>query len=486
MRGPPDLKCERAPLAGRPTSQNQFPYTADSTRRSTNFKRDLCAVDSRSDIILRPRLPSLRGERSRDERSRTYTAVCSIDLEQELLGCALINQSFDAIERLVLPATFTSRCTLSFSRRSRRSRGTRGGELSARGGLDGLLRGSAPRRGHDHRSVPREVGGGGLPPRDVAAHARLVREFSNRRKLLAAAETLTMDIHANRPAGEAASAAIEGLDEIAVQASGAAPQVSIREADDEALAIMQHRMQNPGQLAGISWGPKSLDDKTGGLKTGELIILAGRPGMGKSALGVCIANAAAKAGKPVQFFSLEMSKASLASRGMADVAFDERAHSVLQNDNGTLSVAQAERIIEAGRLRRDWPLEIDDRGGLTVSQIAARVRKHRQKLERQGKRLGLVIIDHMNLIKPSGRYSGAKVHEVTEISGALKVLAKEMAVPVLVLAQLNRTQRAATTSALAWTCATPALSSRMLTLSPSHFANPTTWRNRLNRIRMQF
>jgi len=73
-----------------------------------------------------------------------------------------------------------------------------------------------------------------------------------------------------------------------------------------------------------------------------------------------------------------------------------------------------------------------------VSQIAARVRKHSQKLERQGKRLGLVIIDHMNLIKPSGRYSGAKVHEVTEISGALKVLAKEMAVPVLVLAQLNR------------------------------------------------
>ena len=117
-------------------------------------------------------------------------------------------------------------------------------------------------------------------PRDVAAHARLVREFSNRRKALAAAEALTMDVYANRPAGETAGAAIEVLDEIASQASGAAPQVSIREADDEALAIMQHRMQNPGQLAGISWGPKSLDDKTGGLKPGELIILAGRPGMG--------------------------------------------------------------------------------------------------------------------------------------------------------------------------------------------------------------
>jgi replicative DNA helicase len=367
------------------------------------------------------------------------TALCSLDLEQELLGCALINQSFDAIERLVSAGDFYEPLHSQLFE-------TIASVHSAHGAVSyqlvaasmGSYAGTLLAEGMTNGQYLAKLAAEACLPRDVAAHARLVREFSNRRKILAAAEALTMDVYANRPAGEAASAAIEGLDEIAVQASGAAPQVSIREADDEALAIMQHRMQNPGQLAGISWGPKRLDDKTGGLKPGELIILAGRPGMGKSALGVCIANAAAKAGKPVQFFSLEMSKASLASRGMADVAFDRGPIPYFKIDNGTLSVAQAEQIIEAGRLRREWPLEIDDRGGLSVSQIAARVRKHSQKLERRGKRLGLVIIDHMNLIKPSGRYSGAKVHEVTEISGALKVLAKEMAVPILVLAQLNR------------------------------------------------
>src|SRR5258705_540911 len=159
---------------------------------------------------------------------------------------------------------------------------------------------------------------------------------------------------------------------------------------------MQHRMQNPGKLAGISWGLRGLDSKTGGLKRGEMFVLAGRPGMGKSALGVCIANSTAAAGEPTLFFSLEMGAASLASRGMADIAFERgRPIPYFSIANGALNDVQARRVIEAGRLRREWPLRIEPTAGLTVSQIAARARRHSQTLERQGKRLGPIIVDHL-------------------------------------------------------------------------------------------
>ncbi len=202
---------------------------------------------------------------------------------------------------------------------------------------------------------------------------------------------------------------------------------------------MQYGMQNPGKLAGISWGLRDLDFKTGGMKRGEMFVLAGRPGMGKTALALCVARAAAELGEPSLFFSLEMGSISLADRNLADVAFDRHNpipyYSIA---NGTLSNAQAQRVIEAGRKQRDVPLTIDPAPGLTVSQMAARARKHKQALERQGKRLGPVFVDHMHIVKPSNRYSGARVNEVGEISAALKSLAKELDVPVIALAQLSR------------------------------------------------
>ena len=158
-------------------------------------------------------------------------ALCSIELEQELLGCALINQSFDAIERLVSASDFYEPLHAQLFE-------TIAGVHAANGAVSyqlvaasmGSYAGALLSEGMTTGQYLAKLAAEACLPRDVAAHARLVREFSNRRKILAAAEALTMDVHANRPAGEAASAAIEGLDEIAVQASGAAPQVSIREA----------------------------------------------------------------------------------------------------------------------------------------------------------------------------------------------------------------------------------------------------------------
>ena len=277
-------------------------------------------------------------------------------------------------------------------------------------------------------------------PRNAAAYAKQIREFSNRRKILATADTMSLGVEANQSAADIAGAGIGLLDEIASQASaGSTPQVSIREANDKSLDRMQHAMQNPGKLAGISWGLEGLDRRTGGLKRGEMLVLAGRPGMGKTALGCCIARATASAGEPTFFASLEMGDTSLSDRILADVAYERhRQIPYYSIANGNLNDAQAMRVIEAARRQREWPLMIDPAPGLTVSQIAARARRQSQILERQGRRLGLVIVDHMHIVKPSNRYSGARVNEVGEISAALKGLAKELDVPVLALAQLSR------------------------------------------------
>jgi len=280
----------------------------------------------------------------------------------------------------------------------------------------------------------------GCIPGNLIAYAKQIREFSNRRKIMAMAETMSLGVQGNQPAADIAGGAIELLDEIAMAASaGSTPQVSLGEAADKSLERMQWGMQNPGKLAGISWGLRSLDEKTGGLKRGELFILAGRPGMGKSALAECVAGSTSSAGDPTFLSSLEMGDISVADRILADQAYD-RSNPIAYYDiaAGNVSDRQAERLIVAKRRLSDWPLFIDPTPGLTVSQIAARARRLKQNLERKGQRLGPVIVDHMHIVRPSNRYSGARVNEVGEISAALKALAKELDVPVIALAQLSR------------------------------------------------
>jgi replicative DNA helicase len=278
-------------------------------------------------------------------------------------------------------------------------------------------------------------------PRNLPAYAKQIREFADRRKILAAAETMMVCIQANQPAADIAGGAIEALDEIATASSaGATPQVSIRDADDEALAKMQYGMQNPGKLAGISWGLKGLDTNTSGLERGKLYILAGRPGMGKSAIGVSVSNATAAAGVPTLFFSIEMGAVDLSRRGLAEIIYDQRRplpYTKIASGDG-VTEAQFRAVDDAARKRREWPLEIDGTGAITVSQIASRARRHKQKLERRGLMLGLLIIDHLHIVGMSGRYAGNRVNEVGEASAALKRLAKDLDVPVVALAQLNR------------------------------------------------
>jgi replicative DNA helicase len=212
-----------------------------------------------------------------------------------------------------------------------------------------------------------------------------------------------------------------------------------------AVDMAARAYQRDGKLSGLATGLRDLDAKMGGLQPSDLIIVAGRPGMGKTALATNIAYNIARAwngqvradghmetvnGGIVGFFSLEMSAEQLATRIIA-----ERTgvpSSVIRR--GGISEADFEAIKDVSIELQNLPFYVDETGGLTVAQLAARARR----LKRQ-RGLDLLVVDYIQLLQGSTRRSNeSRVQEVTEITTSLKALAKELNVPVLALSQLSR------------------------------------------------
>jgi replicative DNA helicase len=212
-----------------------------------------------------------------------------------------------------------------------------------------------------------------------------------------------------------------------------------------AVDMAAHAYQRDGKLSGLATGLRSLDRMMGGLQSSDLVILAGRPGMGKTALATNLAYNVARAwhGEPqvdgriktvnggiVGFFSLEMSAEQLATR----IISEQTEIPSYRIRRGEIQPTDFDRIAEAAREMETLPLYIDETGGLTIAQLAARARR----LKRQ-KGLDLLVIDYIQLLQGSSRRAAAgRVQEVTEITTSLKALAKELNVPVLALSQLSR------------------------------------------------
>src|SRR6266567_6405209 len=209
-------------------------------------------------------------------------------------------------------------------------------------------------------------------------------------------------------------------------------------------AMAAKAFQREGKLSGLATGLKDLDVKMGGLQPSDLIIVAGRPGMGKTALATNIAYNVARAhraeiqadgtsksinGGIVGFFSCEMSAEQLATRIIA-----ERTgipSSTIRR--GGITEADFEKIRDYSIELQSLPLYVDETGGLSISQLTARARR----LKRQ-KGLDLIVVDYIQLLQGSGKRSDNRVQEVTEITTSLKALAKELNVPVIALSQLSR------------------------------------------------
>src|SRR5215217_3477102 len=220
---------------------------------------------------------------------------------------------------------------------------------------------------------------------------------------------------------------------------------SFGEATKEALEMAERALNSGGHLSGITTGLEALNSKIGGLHKSDLIIVAGRPGMGKSSLATNIAVAAAKrllrdmedgidpakgAGAGVALFSLEMSADQLATRILAE-------QSGISSENlrmGRISQQEFRQLARAAGELQSLPLYIDDTPGLTIAALRARARR----LKRQ-KGIGMVIIDYLQLLQGTGKNSNEnRVQEISEISRGLKQLAKELDVPVMGLSQLSR------------------------------------------------
>ena len=192
---------------------------------------------------------------------------------------------------------------------------------------------------------------------------------------------------------------------------------------------IEARMELGDEISGLKTGYTDFDEQTNGLQPSELVILAARPSMGKTAFVCNIAEAVAKnSGKGVLFFSLEQSKLELAERFLC-IAARVNGHALR---GGNLTDEEHEKLLRASSELSEVPLFIDDQPGRTISQIAALARR----LHRQHK-LGMIIIDYLQLIDPDDK-NLPREQQIAQITRRLKFLAKEIYVPVIALAQLNR------------------------------------------------
>lgn len=209
------------------------------------------------------------------------------------------------------------------------------------------------------------------------------------------------------------------------------------DSEGAAEAAFDHLAGEGGSYAPT--GLSDLDDILGGWPRGQLSVIAGRPGMGKSAAATCAVLRAGLKGFACQFFSLEMTSVQLGARLLCDLAYTKAApinyEDILKRKIDDRAKA---RLAQARDRLKHLPIAWEEQRGLTVGEIAARARKHANQLDRDGQKLEVVFVDHMLLVRPSSRYSGNRVREVAEISDGLATLAKDLDVAVVALCQLNR------------------------------------------------
>ena len=279
-------------------------------------------------------------------------------------------------------------------------------------------------------------------------YGRTVYELAQRRKLISIGtevvnEAFEPDIETtSKELIEKAESALYGMAETDKYGKGFQ---AFGRAMAEAIDMASAAYQRDGGLSGISCGLTDMDEKMGGLQKSDLIILAGRPAMGKTALATNIAYHVARNykaeyqpdgtnkvmdGGVVAFFSLEMSSEQLATR----IISEQTGISSELIRRGKINEDDFQKLVDVSRELQALPLYIDATGGLTIAQLASRARR----LKRQ-RGLGLIVVDYLQLLAGSSRKQAeGRVQEVTEITVGLKALAKELAVPVIALSQLSR------------------------------------------------
>ncbi|MGH7086188.1 MAG: replicative DNA helicase, partial [Acetobacteraceae bacterium] len=304
----------------------------------------------------------------------------------------------------------------------------------------------------EHSGLLEEVGGSAYLAQLLAAtvgiinageYGRAVHDAWVRRQLIELGEVVVNRAFGSAPemAGPGQiEAAEQALYELATQGGTSGGFVPFDRALAQAILGAERAFKRTGHVSGLATGLRDLDAKTGGLHPSDLVVLAGRPGMGKTALATSIAVGAAQAlmadaagerkSEAIAIFSLEMSAEQLATRVLAEQAR-------ISGDRirrGDIGQRDFDRFVAVSREIGNLPIELDDTPAITLSALRTRARRLKRT-----RGLALIVIDYLQLMRPAaGTRPESRVLEISQITQGLKAIAKELAVPVLALAQLSR------------------------------------------------
>jgi replicative DNA helicase len=270
---------------------------------------------------------------------------------------------------------------------------------------------------------------------NIRRYAEIVRERSILRKLVSASDEIATS--AFNPQGKAVDKILDEAEQkiFHIGEEGARNKEGFQGMDKlvvELLDRVQEMAENPNDITGVPTGFYDLDRMTSGFQAGDLVILAARPSMGKTALAINIAeHVALHEGLPVAVFSMEMGASQLAVRVVGSIGRIDQSHL----RTGKLTDEEWSRLSETIEKLRDVSLHIDETPGLTVSELRANARR----LARQCGKLGLIVVDYLQLMSVSTSMNDEnRATAVGEISRGLKMLAKELQCPVIALSQLSR------------------------------------------------
>ncbi|QPC44684.1 replicative DNA helicase [Kaustia mangrovi] len=375
------------------------------------------------------------------------TAPHNIEAEQALLGAILVNnEACDRVSAFLVPEHFFEPVHANIYEAA--STLIRAGKLADPVTLNTYF---------ERNAMLSEIGGAAYLARLAAsattiinaeAYGRTIYDLAIRRRLIDIGTDIVngaFDAPVDLTPRDLIETAEQGLYELAETGKYGQGFQAFGQALTEAIDMAANAYERDGGLSGISSGLTDLDGRLGGLQASDLLILAGRPSMGKTALATNVAYQVARNyrteqqpdgsekavdGGVVAFFSLEMSAEQLATRIISEQAeiSSERIR------RGKITEEEFHRLVAVSQELQSLPFYIDDTGGITIAQLAARARR----LKRQ-RGLGLMVVDYLQLLTGSSRRSSeGRVQEVSEITTGLKALAKELNVPILALSQLSR------------------------------------------------
>jgi replicative DNA helicase len=269
---------------------------------------------------------------------------------------------------------------------------------------------------------------------NIRRYAEIVRERSILRKLVSASDEIATN--AFNPKGRAVADIVDEAEQkiFNIGEQGSRMKQGFQAMESLVVTLLdrvQEMADNPNDVTGVPTGFYDLDRMTAGFQAGDLIVLAARPSMGKTALAINIAeHVALHEGLPVAVFSMEMGAAQLAVRIVGSIGRIDQGHL----RTGKLTEEEWPRLSEAIEKLRNVSLHIDESAGLTSSELRANARR----LARQCGKLGLIVVDYLQLMSGSSSNEENRATELGEISRGLKMLAKELQCPVIALSQLNR------------------------------------------------